>query len=351
MKSLGLGIVGCGGAAVDLARAAGATPGLAIAAVHDLDAALAGELAGATGARVHESLASLLADEHVQIIYVAVPHDVLAPIAQAALLAGHHVLVEKPMATTLEAIGDLEALATQRRRTLGVFYEMRFAPAAMAARTLVRSGAIGRINVVRIRTLIDKPPDYWRVGLTGRSHSPWRGERARAGGGVVLMNASHQLDLVASITRLEVMSVAATIATFTAGIDVEDTAAAAFRFSNGAIGSLTAGAHVPGAIDDETLEIEGSLGRLTLAPYSGRLGLYLRRAWRDRPPGRWLELEVDGTDPFVPALASFVAAVRGASRPVVGAPEARAVLATVTAIYRSAAEARTVEPGRAVAPD
>lgn len=159
------------------------------------------------------------------------------------------------------------------------------------------------------------------------------------------MNTSHQLDLVASITKLKVTSVAGLIDTFGSGIEVEDAASAVIRFSNGAIGSLAAGAHVPGAIDDETLEIDGSLGQLTLDPYSGRLAVYLRRAWHGRPSGRWLELGVDGNDPFVPALRSFVAAVRTASQPAVGAPEARAVLATVKAIYLSAAESRIVQPG------
>jgi UDP-N-acetyl-2-amino-2-deoxyglucuronate dehydrogenase len=345
VKPLGLGIVGCGGAAVDVARAATRTRSLSVVAVHDLDRALAAELAVATGARTHETLASLLADARVQIVYIAVPHHLLAPIATMALSVGHHVLVEKPMATTVEAIDDLDDLAQTRGLTLGVFYEMRFAPAAIAARTLVRGGAIGRIRAVRIRTLIDKPSDYWRGGLTGRSRSTWRGDIARAGGGVVLMNASHQLDLVASITRLRVFRVAGTIGTFTPGIEVEDTAAAAFMFSNGAIGSLTAGAHVPGAIDAETLEIDGSLGQLTLAPYAGRLAVYLRRPWRDRPAGQWLEIEANGNDPFVPALRSFVRAVLAASRPVVGAPEARAVLATVQAIYLSAAEDRPVQLG------
>jgi predicted dehydrogenase len=253
------------------------------------------------------------------------------------------VLVEKPMALTLEAIDDLEAIATAAQRTLGVFYEMRFGPAAVAARVLVRGGAIGTVKSVRIRTLIDKPPEYWRRGLTGRSDNPWRGQRARAGGGVVLMNASHQLDLLVAITGLRVASVSGAIATSTRGIDVEDAAEAVLRFSGGAIGSLTAGAHVPGALDDETLDIDGSLGRVILAPYSGQLRLYLRRAWRDRPAGRWLDVPVEGADPFVPALRSFVAAVRTGARPATGAPEARAVLEIVQALYRSAAEGRIVE--------
>jgi UDP-N-acetyl-2-amino-2-deoxyglucuronate dehydrogenase len=345
VKAVGLGIVGCGGAAVDVARAAASTPDLSVVAVQDLDRRIADDLAGTTGALAHGSLASLLADERVDVVYVAVPHDLLAPIARSALLAGRHVLVEKPMAITLEAIDDLAAVAGSQERSLGVFYELRSAPAAIAARTLVRDGAIGRITAVRIQTLIDKPPEYWRTGLTGRSDSPWRGQTARAGGGVVLMNASHQLDLVASITQLEVSAVMGMIGTLSATVEVEDAAAAVLRFSNGAIGSLVAGAHVAGATNGETIEIDGSLGQLTLDPYAGRLALYLRRAWRGRPSGRWLELEVGDGDPFVAALRSFVAAVRRNTQPATGAPEARAVLATVQAIYRSAAEGRSIQPG------
>lgn len=344
MKSLGLGVVGCGGAAVDVVRAVAAVPGLSVVAVHDRQRLLADDLAALTKARVHDSLTSFLSDGNVEAAYVAVPHDLLASIARTALLSGLHVLVEKPMAITVDDIDELDTLAKAKNRTLAVMYEMRFAPASLAARSYIRRGAIGRVTGVRIRTLIDKPRNYWRVGLTGRSSSSWRGQVARAGGGVVLMNTSHQLDLVSAITQLRVVSVSAITGTFSPGIDVEDTASAIFHFSNGAIGSLTAAAHVPGANDGETLEIDGSLGQLTLDPYSGRLALFLRRPWGDLEAGRWLDLAMETSDPFVPALRSFLTAARTSAPPTVGAREARTVLATVRAIYLSAAEQRVVKP-------
>jgi predicted dehydrogenase len=346
--ALGLGIVGCGGAAADVARAVASVPGLCVTGLHDQDITLAEDLARSTGGLVHASLGTLLASDEVEAVYVAVPHDLLAPIGRAVLEAGRHALLEKPMALDLATLDALDALARRQDRTLGVFYEMRFAPVARAAAHLVHEGAIGTVRAIRIRTLIDKSPDYWRVGLSGRSASPWRGQRARAGGGVVLMNSSHQLELVAAITGLAVTRVAGTVMTTVPDIDVEDTAAAVLWYGGGAVGSLVAGAHVPGATDAETIEIDGELGGLELEPYAGRLRVHLRRPWADIPAGRWIEPSVEPADPFVTALAAFATAVRTRSRAPVGAPEARAVLATVLGLYQSAVSGAVVEIGAAL---
>jgi predicted dehydrogenase len=125
-------------------------------------------------------------------------------------------------------------------------------------------------------------------------------------------------------------------------IDVEDTAAAVLWFTGGAIGSLVAGAHVPGAAAAETLEIDGDLGAVELEPYARRLRIFLRRPWEELAAGRWLEPEVGAGDPFAAALSAFAAAVRAGTPPQVGAPEARAVLATILGLYRSAATGQVV---------
>ena len=341
-QALGLGIVGCGGAAADVARAVATVPGLSVAGVYCRDLAAAETLARSAGGRAYATLDDLLAADAVEAVYVAVPHDLLAPIAAKVLDAGRHALVEKPLALTLEAIDDLAERAAQQRLTLGVFFEMRFAPVVVEAARLVRGGAIGRVTAVRIRTLIDKPLDYWNLGLSGRSVNPWRGQAARAGGGVALMNSSHQLDMVAAITGLSATSVAGTIATTVPGIDVEDTAAAVLSYSNGAIGNLAAGAHVPGASEDETVDIDGEQGQVTVEAYAGRLRVYLRRPWHDLPAARWLEPSVGSGDPFVAALTAFTEAALSGNRPLVGAPEARAVLATILGLYESSATGQRI---------
>jgi len=94
-------------------------------------------------------------------------------------------LTEKPLAISLQEVDALMTLAHERQLRLGVFYEMRYAPAHKPARELIQAGAIGEIIGVRIQTLIDKPLTYWQFGYAARSANPWRGLKAQAGGGVV----------------------------------------------------------------------------------------------------------------------------------------------------------------------
>jgi len=333
-RPLGIAIVGAGGAGADVARAIEHVPGLSAVAVHDHDLTLARNLAEPVGARVHESLAGLLDDPAVDAAYIALPHDLLVPVAREVLLAGRHVLVEKPMATTLADLDDLAATAARVGRTAGVFYQMRFTKAAIAARQVVRDGTIGEVVGVNVRTIIDKPVDYWRAGLTGRSASGWRAEKARAGGGVVLMNTSHQLDIVFMATGLAVTTVAGHTRGLTPGIEVEDLAVAVLRFSNGALGTLAAGAHVAGANDEETIEIIGTAGRLLLNPYTRQLSV----TRTDGAAGGAVALSdaPDTSSPFVTALTAFAEAALTAAPAPVGAPDARNVLATILAIYESA---------------
>src|SRR4030095_12800391 len=145
-------------------------------------------------------LEELLENPKVDAAYIAVPHHLLAPLTQQALNAGKHALTEKPLAISLEEIDSLVALAAERQLALGVFYEMRYAPAHDRARELIQEGAIGSVVGIQIQTLIDKPLSYWQSGYTGRSINPWRGIKAQAGGGVVLMNTSHLLDALVYVT-------------------------------------------------------------------------------------------------------------------------------------------------------
>lgn len=354
-SSLGLGIVGCGGAASELVRAAAASSAVRIVAVHDVVGPRATELAAVAGARVHAGLDDLLADPAIEAVYVSLPHDLLAPTAVAALEAGRHVLVEKPVAIDAAGIRVVAAAAARGRRTVGVMFELRAVASMAFARDLVRAGAIGPIRAVRIRTLIDKPATYWRAGPSGRGGDPWRASRARAGGGVVLMNAIHQFDLVRWITGLEVERVAAETRAGVPGVDVEDAAAATFGYAGGALGSLVAAAHAPGAAGEETIELDGSDGALRIGdPYlpSPELRVFLRRGHGRLAAGRWTRLRPAPVDAWGATIDAFAAAIRAGRAPEPGLTDAAAALATVLALYRAAELGRVVrvrpprQPGR-----
>lgn len=346
MSQIRFGIVGCGGAAAPVCEAMSASSLATLAKVYDIDLNVARDFGERYGVPAAGQLNELLCDSEVGAVYVAVPHDQLYPLTRQVLEAGKHALVEKPMALTLAQTNELIALAEKQHLALGVFYELRHFKPYAQARELIRVGAIGDIIGIRIQTLIDKPTTYWQFGYSGRSASPWRGQRSRAGGGVVMMNTSHQLDAIRYITGLEVTSVSAEVGTLVASVEVEDVAAATLRYNNGAIGSIFAGAHLAGAGagNDEHFDIFGAQGQLKVpdAYGDGALQVFLRQGWGDIPANVWHTLPTPPISVYAEAVEAFAQAVqRGEPAPTSG-KDARCVLAVVLAIYQAAAEKRTI---------
>lgn len=342
--TLGFGIVGCGGAALDVARAIDVIRGAQVVATHDRALDNAADIAASRGASVHADLDGLLAEPSVDVVYVGLPHDLLASTALRALESGRHVLVEKPMGLRLEDIAAIADAAGAHGRAAGVLFELREVAAMRAAHDLVGRGAVGDIRQVRIQTVIDKPATYWRSGPTGRVVDDWRGRRDRAGGGVILMNAIHQLDLVRWITGSSVVRAIAEVGEPPPGVEVEDRGVAALRLDGGAQVALVAHAASAGAREQERIEIDGTLGRLDLPdPYTrGPLSAYLRRPWDGYAQDRWHEIASNAVDPFVAHLEAFTRAVEAGSPAPVGPDDAAAALAVVLAIYESSATGRAV---------
>ena len=345
-QPLSVGVIGCGAAAVPVCEALAAAVETRLAMTYDANGALAQDLAERFGAAQAHTLDEVLSSPAVAAVYIAVPHHLLAGLSAQALRAGKHVLVEKPMATRLADADDLIQLAEARGRVLDVFYEMRHVQPYAQARQIVQAGELGQIIGVRVQTLIDKPLRYWQAGYAGRPTTPWRGQKAQAGGGVTLMNSSHALDAVRYVTGLEVVRVSAEVGTLAAeGVEVEDTAAATLRFSNGAVGSLMAGAHIAGARGEERFEIYGTHGQLRLPdPYAGSRGLevYLTRDGAGLTAGAWHTLPCEPTPVHQRAVEQFARAAASSQPTTAGARAARQVLATVLALYQAAEEQRAV---------
>jgi predicted dehydrogenase len=322
-----------------------------LVAVHDTQEEFATQSTRVHGGVVHKSLDDLLADSAVDVVYIALTHDLLAPTAQHALAAGKHVLVEKPMALDEDSLEALRRSATERGLVLGVNFELRETGAVRESRRLIHAGAIGDVRAVRIRTVIDKLESYWSSGPQGTVATGWRSQRTSAGCGVVLMNSIHQLDLVRHIPGLSFVRAIAEIATFSAQVEVEDYTAAVLRLSNGAVANLVAAAHSPGARREELISIDGAQGRMDLPdPYRpGRVRLYLRRPWEGLEARHWHEVVPPVANGRLELLRHFLQAVRTGGTPPAGAGDAAAALATVLAIYRSAASGEAVPIGRQTA--
>lgn len=342
-KPVRFGIVGCGTASVPVCEAITTSTFAELVAVYDLNQELANDISQRFHVRATESLEELL-NSTVDAIYIAVPHYLLSPLTQQVLEAGKHALTEKPLGITLDEVDGLIQLAAEKQLALGVFYEMRYAPAHALAREFIQAGAIGNIIGIQIQTLIDKPLSYWQSGYAGRSVNPWRGSKSQAGGGVVLMNTSHLLDALFHITGLNVTSVSAEVGTLVADVEVEDMATATMRFDNGAIGSLIAAAHVGGAHRDECCTIYGTEGQIRLPdPYgSDPLQIYLKRPYERFSPGEWHSIALEPVPVYQRLIDAYAKALQQGDCVPIDAHAARKVLSVVLAIYQSSAEKRTI---------
>jgi predicted dehydrogenase len=338
------GIIGCGTASIPVCEAILASPSAELAVVYDVNEALADDLHQRFQVRKMKSVEELLADPTIDSVYIAVPHYLLAALTEQALQAGKHALTEKPLAISLQDADRLIALADEQNLALGVFFEMRYAPAHAIARQFVEAGAIGKIIGVQIQTLIDKPMTYWQSGYAGRSVNPWRGIKAQAGGGVLLMNTSHLLDAMLYVTGLRVTRVSAEIGTLAANVEVEDMASASLRFDNGAIGSILAGAHIAGAEQDECFSVFGTHGQIRLPdPYgSGPLQIYLKQPFGDYVTGQWHSIALQPVPVYERAIEEFARALQSGQCTPIDARVARQVLSIVLAIYQSALEKRAI---------
>jgi len=318
------GVVGCGGAGADFADAVVDLPGGRIEAMYDPDPARLRAYSARVAGRPANAVAEVVEDPLVEAVYIATPHHELAPVAVSALEAGKHVLVEKPAALSIAELDALDAAARRAGRAVGVMYVLRQDPAVLAARSLVADGALGEVRQARIQTVIDKPDDYWVA---------WRADRATAGGGVLLMNSAHQLDLVRFITGLEYASVVAEVSP---SEGVEHWAGVVYRMTGGAIVTLTASARSSGARLQERVELEGENGRLEFGGARDFVDVHLRSPHAALPAGKWTRIEVGRRSLYRSAVADFVEAVPRDRSPAASIAEARAALAAVTGAYAAA---------------
>jgi len=332
---IGLGVIGCGWAAGEIARATAQLSTLRIVAACDADPGRAQAFAEATSARHALDIDSLLAAPEVSTVYIGLPHHLLAATVERALAAGKHVLAEKPLALDADTARQLGRMAESQGRKLAVFFELRRAGTVTAAKRLIDAGKIGEPRLVRLRTMIDKRADYW--GPPGAPN--WRASRAQAGGGVLLMNTIHQLDTLRYLTGLDYVSATGDVATFRAAAEVEDAASATLRLSNGGLVSIVASAHSPGAAHGETVEIDGTIGRLDLPDPFGSSPLRLFQS----ESRVWSDIAVDRLDSHRAMLESFVDAIVTGGPVPADADDAAASIGAVNAIYRSSVERRTIE--------
>lgn len=282
------------------------------------------------GFREVSSLDAILSDPSVEGLIILTPPSTHLDLVSAAANAGKHVLVEKPLEITLERSQALVDTAEAAGIRLGVVLQNRFRHTILEIGTALRDGRVGEVVSVSVRLSNWRSQAYY--------DEPGRGTKARDGGGVLLTQGIHALDQMIALLGLpeEITGYAATSKVHR--MEAEDVAHAAMRFSNGAIGALSATtAAYPGFSD--SIEIVCTGGSVQMDSTGGLINFL---------DGSELRLTDDiqgsgvGADPMAfshgnhrAVLANFVAACAEGRDPLVSGREALKVHHMIDAIMRS----------------
>ena len=202
------------------------------------------------------SLDAILADPSIDIVAILTPPNTHLDLVRRAAAAGKHVLLEKPLEITTERASEVVRVCREAGVKLGVVLQHRFRPAAMRLRELIRAGALGALVGCSASIRLWRPQSYY--------DEPGRGTRARDGGGVLLTQGIHTLDLMLSLTGpvAEVSAYATT--TSLHRMETEDMVCAAVKFAGGALGVIEATTSAyPGF--PERIEITGETATAVLA--------------------------------------------------------------------------------------
>jgi UDP-N-acetyl-2-amino-2-deoxyglucuronate dehydrogenase len=327
-----IGLIGGGNISETHARAARAIPGVEITAVFGTNAEKIGRLCREYGGKPFSNFYEFLAHRPMQLVAIGSPSGLHAEQGIAAARQGLHVLTEKPIDITIERADALIAEAHKAGVQLAVFFQDRYKPDILSVKNAVVAGALGKPILVDARVKWYRPPDYY-------SSSRWRGTWALDGGGALINQAVHTLDLMLWMFG-EVKTVQAIGKTALHVIEAEDTLIAMLEFANGAVGVLQAATSVfPGY--PRRLELTGSEGtliieqdRLLTADLKSPSRDLLKSSEVDKNPS-WSSPVVSDARGHQAVLEDFLRAIRTNTKPRCDGQEGRRSLALVQAIYEA----------------
>ncbi|MEJ7712581.1 MAG: Gfo/Idh/MocA family oxidoreductase [Pyrinomonadaceae bacterium] len=330
-----LGIIGGGGISESHARAAREIPNLRIAAFYGQNQARVERLAQDFGARAYNEYDSFLNHHPLDLVAIGSPSGLHADQGIAAARRGLHVLTEKPLDISLVRADALIEECERAGVKLGLFFQDRTATDLRRLKDLIDGGILGRPTLVSARVKWYRAPEYY-------NSSRWRGTLALDGGGALINQGVHTVDLLLWLLG-DVLRISAYTATALHSIEAEDTCVATLEFANGAVGTLEATtAAYPGF--PRRVEISGTEGTIVVE-HDRVIGVHLQSgATRDE---LFSSAEENSNASSKSAIVSdvrghrkifedFLRAIKENTRPLCDGREGRRSLELVVAVYRSA---------------
>ncbi|HOJ33135.1 MAG TPA: Gfo/Idh/MocA family oxidoreductase [Candidatus Hydrogenedentes bacterium] len=347
MEKVGYGIIGCGAIAPVHARSLAEIPEGKLVAVSDVVKDNAERLAQEFGAIPYTDYREMLKRDDIQAVSLCVPSGLRVEIAEACAAAGKHILAEKPLEVTVERIDRMIRAADEAGVYLGCVFQSRFADGAAKLREAIDTGRFGKLVLGDAYIKWYRTQEYYQSGA-------WRGTRKLDGGGALMNQGIHQVDLL-----LWYMGQPRTVHAQTAlvgheGLEVEDLACVTLTFENGAMGVIEASTAIwPG--HDARIEVHGTEGSVILEAGEIKFWKFKNEFPEDetirQSIGKEAALGSGAGDPLSNLkheghrrqIQDFIRAILEKRPPRVQGKEARLAVEVIEAAYRSAATGKTVE--------
>jgi UDP-N-acetyl-2-amino-2-deoxyglucuronate dehydrogenase len=330
-----VGLIGGGNISETHARAAVAIPGVEISAIYGTNIEKITGLCREHGGRPYQDFDAFLKYKPMDVVIIGSPSGLHAAQGTAAARCGLHVLTEKPIDISVNRADALIEAAKESGVQLGVLFQDRMKPHIRELKKWIEQGLLGTILFVEARVKWYRPPEYY-------ANSRWRGTKALDGGGALINQGVHTIDLLLWLLG-DVVRVQARISTQLHKIEAEDTAVAILEFASGAVGQFLATTAVyPGY--PRRLEISGTEGTVILE-HDRIVAANLRNASaatailtesggdQNRSASTATVSDFRGHQAVV---EDFLAAVKENRAPACDGVEGRRSVALIEAIYRAA---------------
>lgn len=329
-----IGLLGGGNISDTHARAIKGIAGAEVVAHYGTNIDKVERLRREHGGAAYHDLESFLSHRPMEMVILGSPSGIHAQQGIAAARKGLHVLTEKPIDVTTERADALIAECEKARVKLGVTFQDRFKPDIRRLRQLIADGLIGKPLLAEARVKWYRPPSYY-------SGSHWRGTKALDGGGALMNQGIHTVDLLLFVLG-DVINVKARTATLLHKIESEDTALALLEFTSGALGLMHATtAAYPGY--PRRVEITGTEGTIILEQ-DRIIAMNLHKPYEGPISSVEADQNPSASSPVVSdvrghqsAIEDFIHAIEHNTQPICDGKEGRRSVALVEAIYRDSA--------------
>ncbi|MFH1844258.1 MAG: Gfo/Idh/MocA family oxidoreductase, partial [bacterium] len=299
-------------------------------------------------ARAYADYREMIAREELDAVVIATPHHLHAPMTLAALETGLHVLVEKPLAIRVSEGDRMVSLAREKGRVLTVGHNYRTFPGNVRLKQIVDSGRLGPIHRILWQWLENRPESYYDRDI-------WRCTWQHAGGGVLMNQTSHDLDLLCWLFGSPV-EVSAMIGNRAHRHEVEDTAIASIRFAGNALASVQLSTcdrrlnYRQIAGDRGAVLFQDEINANVNIPQIFRLGIYREPVTQTirqspnltaQPEPDWQDVDCrDAASPTL--LESFIHAILAGGQPITDGQSALVTLELINAIILSGIRKKAV---------